>query len=88
MIWIESFLSEIGRAMGCSRPSSGRSMPSSSDSSRQPRITSAAHSVLLPEAEGAGRIAARPSRSTTAECTTTCDAERLRHQLREDSTPR
>ena len=47
-------------------PLSSEMMAISSDSRRQPRKASAAQSVLLPEPGGAGRIRARPSRSSTA----------------------
>ena len=54
IISINSFFSEIGRGYGWSRPSAGLIMATSSDSKRQPRATSAAHSVLLPTPEGPG----------------------------------
>ena len=69
IISIDSFFSEIGRGYGWSRPSCGLIMATSSDSKRQPRATSAAHSVLLPTPEGPGITTALPPRSTTAACT-------------------
>src|SRR5471032_1869531 len=65
---MEPFFRLIGRGSGSTWPSCGRTRVSSSDSRRQPLCTSAAHRVLLPEPGGAGRMAARPSFSTTAAC--------------------
>ena len=42
---------------------------SSSDNNRQPAWIKAAHSVLLPEPGGAGKIIAASPRATTAACT-------------------
>ena len=69
--WITAsdwFFRLTGRASGVIETPPGEIKVSSSDSRRQPRLISAAHSVLLPDPEGAGRIAAKPSRSTTAAC--------------------
>jgi hypothetical protein len=66
---IEAFLRLTGRASGASMPSLRRISVNSSDSRRQPRQTRAAHSVLLPEPGGAGRMIAQPLRSMTAACT-------------------
>src|SRR6185312_16954436 len=51
---IDRFLRLIGRGIGTAFPLSTSISASSSDSSRHPRATSAAQSVLLPEPGGAG----------------------------------
>ena len=66
MTSIDAFLRLIGRAMPWIAPVTRSTSVSSSDRSRQPRLTSPAQSVLLPEPGGAGRIAARPPFSITA----------------------
>ena len=68
MMSMDAFLRLMGRGDAVSKPVRGSSKAISSDSRRQPSSIKAAHSVLLPEPGGAGRITARPSRSSTAEC--------------------
>ena len=67
---IEAFFRLIGRAMGRINPSAGDIRANSSESNRQPRCTRAAQSVLLPDPGSAASTNARPSRSTTAACST------------------
>jgi len=63
---IDRFLRLIGRGIGIALPLSMSISASSSDRRRQPRATSAAQSVLLPDPGGAGSNSARSSRSTIA----------------------
>jgi len=56
-----------GAAAILTRRRAGSSKAISSDSSRQPRPSRAAQSVLFPEPGGPARMAARPDFSTTAE---------------------
>jgi hypothetical protein len=67
---IESFLRLIGRGIGTILRVAMSMSASSSESSRHPRETSAAQSVLLPDPGGAGNSIARPARSITAAWTT------------------
>src|SRR3989442_1755370 len=62
------FFRLTGRHKDVIERSLGEINVNSSDNNRQPRLISPAHSVLLPDPAGAGRIAAIPSRSTTAAC--------------------
>src|SRR2546430_17200984 len=66
---IEAFFRLTGRGNGTTLPVGNSSSVSSSESSRQPRLTSPAHKVLLPDPGGPGRSSARPDFSTLAECT-------------------
>src|SRR5438105_2742655 len=62
------FFRLTGRHSGVIDRSAGEISVNSSDNRRQPRLIKPAHKVLLPDPGGAGRIAARPSRSITAAC--------------------
>src|SRR5664279_5095680 len=66
---IDAFFRLTGRGNGTTLPAGNSSSVSSSDSSLQPRLTSPAHKVLLPDPDCPGNRSAAPFFSTAAACT-------------------